>query len=464
MQKIMEKRKSFAPYGRGIIIYTGLLWFITTLLATNSMNFIVPYFVGRFNWNQAVLLTASTVGGFIGLLGIPLFSRMTALRGPKIVTTICLAATALYCFSYLLIGSVAVFYIIVALGYIFNNGINNVTCGAIVANWYPRKKGVMLGIATMGLPLSAALGIPLLSILSSSFNLPWAMFILGVVCVLFLIFNELWLRNRPEEIDLTPDGDEMSEEQILALRESIRNFKSSLTVKKLFSDKNTWLIGISYGILLCVVAAVMGQLVPFLISIGYAPPKAVSMMSMTAIVGIIGSYVWGWIDTKISTKISSIAICLWMTMGMIVLSLTSVYSSIAVPACLIVGFSNGGFTNLAQSMIAQSYGRYDFAQANSVIGTIQALIRSLGFVFLALALTLTDTFTASEFKKVDSYMVATDITFPSAGETMLFLPEEICLFGSRKKKRTNNNTAKAIIASGKNKKYRIRLSAASTII
>jgi len=389
MQKTSEKKKSFAPYGWGIVIYTGLLWFITTLLATNSMNFIVPYFVGRYNWNQAALLSASTVGGFIGLLGIPLFSKMTAKRGPKIVTTICLAATALYCFSYLLIGSIAVFYIVVALGYIFNNGINNVTCGAIVANWFPRKKGVMLGIATIGLPLSAALGIPLLSLLSSSFNLPWAMFILGIICVLFLIFNELWLKNRPEEIDLTPDGDEMTEEEILALRESIKNFKSELTVKKLFADKNTWLIGISYGILLCVVAAVMGQLVPYLISIGYAQPKAVSMMSLTAIVGIIGSYFWGWLDTKISTKVASVAICLWMTMGMIVLSLTSKNPAIAVIACIIVGFSNGGFTNLAQSMIAQSYGRYDFAQANSVIGTIQALIRSLGFVFLALALLFT---------------------------------------------------------------------------
>ena len=57
--------------------------------------------------------------------------------------------------------------------------------------------------------------------------------------------------------------------------------------------------------------------------------------------------------------------------------------------CL-AGFAMGGVGTLQPSMLAQTFGRFDYASASRVVTTLVQSIRIMAFVVIALAITITD--------------------------------------------------------------------------
>ena len=57
--------------------------------------------------------------------------------------------------------------------------------------------------------------------------------------------------------------------------------------------------------------ACISRLIPRLIMTGWEPPKAIASMTVAAILGLIGSYLTGWLDQKIGTKKASIVYGVW---------------------------------------------------------------------------------------------------------------------------------------------------------
>ncbi len=383
-----QKKKSFA-YGWGLQVLVALMFFFYAGLAVDGQNISVPAFVEAHGWNYGTILSISTPASWVGLIGIIFFSWLVDKKGNRFVIPLALIGSGIACFIYGQASSVAMYAVAVCLVFFFTNGYGNVCTGALTSSWFPRKRGYALGWSSMGMPLATALFVPILAVLIGKFGIAGAFSIFGVVVILLGIISIFWVKNTPEEMGLYPDGDDSGLENLEKTRQIAANYKSEWTVGRLLANKTVWIQSICYGLLFLTTIGLVGQMIPRMIGLGHTQKFGLIMLSLAAVVGIVGSIVWGLIDLKIGTKKSTIIYAIWYIIAIIVLlSSTKSIPGTVVGICM-AGWGIGGIGNLQPSMLAQTFGRWDYASASRVVNTIVGAIRVLAFGLIGITVSKT---------------------------------------------------------------------------
>ena len=154
-------------------------------------------------------------------------------------------------------------------------------------------------------------------------------------------------------------------------------------------DKNTWLIGIGLGLLWMTTIGLVSNFVTKMVMTGIEQQLAIMMLTVAAVVGIVGSYIWGWLDQKIGTKLASCVYSLSYIIALLLLIFAQVQALVYV-GIIFVGFGIGGLLNLMPSMVIAVYGRYDFTAANSLVSSIASLLQKAAFAIMAVLLTISN--------------------------------------------------------------------------
>ena len=82
----------------------------------------------------------------------------------------------------------------------------------ILAHWFERKRGTANGLASVGMGMSSLLFVPLFQYIISLWGWRSAFFIFSLlVFAIPLPLNAIFLKHRPEEIGLLPDGDSVDD-------------------------------------------------------------------------------------------------------------------------------------------------------------------------------------------------------------------------------------------------------------
>lgn len=249
--------------------------------------------------------------------------------------------------------------------------------------WFPRKKGIALGWATMGMPICTATVIMILSALTAKFNsVAMAYTIFGIIIIVYGILSFFWVKDNPESLGLYPDNEPISQEELEANKKEFESHVSEWTMGKLLKNKNTWGIGVGLGLMWMTTVGIVSQLIPRLVSIcdGIYAPQALFMLSTAAIIGIAGSYFWGILDTALGTKRACVCYGVWYIVAIVFLLLQSKSVVCVWISVVMVGVGIGGIGNLIPSMIGTCFGRYDFIQANKAIAPLNTIVRQTGIV------------------------------------------------------------------------------------
>src|SRR5262249_38988919 len=82
-----------------------------------------------------------------------------------------------------------------------------VPCGATVARWFVRRRGLAAGITSAGGRLGAFAPAPLAQLLVSTLGWRWAYAIFGTAILVMLNVPPPLLKRQPETTGLTPDGE-----------------------------------------------------------------------------------------------------------------------------------------------------------------------------------------------------------------------------------------------------------------
>ncbi|MDR1626570.1 MAG: hypothetical protein LBT33_08520, partial [Spirochaetia bacterium] len=109
-------------------------------------------------------------------------------------------------------------------------------------------------------------------------------------------------------------------------------------------------------------------------------------LAITSIFGIVGSYIWGWLDQKLGTRKTGIIYGFWYILALALLIVERT-GFITMAAIGVVGIGIGGIGNLVPSMIGTVYGRGDYLEANRFIMPLCAIVRSFAFVLMGMAVT-----------------------------------------------------------------------------
>lgn len=368
----------FGGWGWSMIFYTMILYFFYAAITTDGMNLIPNAFAAAHGWDANVLLSAATPAGLIGLVGGFIFGRLVIKTKPKNMSAVSLIITGVL---YALLGvvpSVTLYIVDLMLICFFASGFGTAACPAFIANWFPRKKGIALGWSTMGAPLSSCLFVTGFSILLGTKGIQTAFMVFGILAVVIGVLTFFWAKNEPADVNCLPDNMELDE--VVSTQELVVD-NEKYSIKNVLKNKNTWLIVFGYGFLWMVLVGIISQLVPRMMSVGYSNGEALTFMTITSIIAIPGSYLWGWMDSKFGTKWISVIFAGSYIIALILL-ITSFNVVCVWAGCIFAGLGIGGLLNLLSSMIISMFGRAGFMSANSIIYPLANVVRTFAFVLM----------------------------------------------------------------------------------
>ena len=378
-------KSNFGKWGWSIIIYCAISYYFAAALSTDTLNWFPEAFTAFRSWDTSVAdlcNAAAGIGGWLGIIAAIVFSIMTAKKGSRFMAVFGNVVCGVCCIIFALTQNVSLFLVmIVALVFFSGNIQLNVVPNNIMNIWFPKKKGLALGWASMGLPICTA---TIIIILSAIGNPQTAYICLGVACFALAVVSVFWVKNTPEEVGATPDNEPLNPEEAKALMRKGAEEAKKLTLSVICRNRNTWLIGIGLGLLWMTTIGLVSNFIPRQISVGIEPPTAIMMLTVAAIIGIFGSYVWGWLDQKFNTKTASLIYGIWYLIALLLMIFHNGSMAMNIAATIFVGFGIGGIGNLIPSMIGTCFGRFGFIKANKVIAPMNTAIRSTALVIIGM--------------------------------------------------------------------------------
>ena len=378
-------KSNFGKWGWSMIIYCAISYYIAAVLSTDTLNWFPSAFASLRGWGDNFVNlcnTMSGIGGWISVVAAIVFSIMAAKKGSRFMAVFGNIICGIVCIIFALTTNMTVFLImIVLLTFVAGNIQLNVVPNNIMNIWFPHKKGLALGWASMGLPICTA---TIVLILSAIGNPQTAYIIIGIVCFVFAGVSIFWAKNTPEEVGATPDNEPTNHEEAEKLMKQQEAVAAKMTLKVIAKDKNTWLIGFGHGFLWMTTLGLVSNFVTKLCMVGIESSLAITMLTVAAIVGIIGSYIWGLLDQKFGTKTASLIYAAWYVVALLLMIFQNGSMVMLYLVTFFVGFGIGGIGNLIPSIIGTCFGRFGFIQANRIIAPINTAVRSTAFVVIGL--------------------------------------------------------------------------------
>lgn len=370
----------------GMIFVIIAFYFLFTILVAGSTNTVFPKLSEMNGWDNGKILIALTFSGYIGAFSIMFMSKLVMKWGAKLIATICVGATACLVAGWGMITNLTVFIFLLLLLRVFITGFQAAAGPALSSAWFPRTKGIMLGFATMGIPLCDIIWSPYIPKALERFGAKYTFWFVAFCYAVFCLIIILFVKNTPEEAGTFPDGIKAGVENATRTKAQQKEYVSPWTVSKVLSTKEVWLIIFGWGFLWMSASLFLNQIVPRVISLGYSSDFAVHILQVSAVAAVIGSFVFGVVDQKFNPQKASQILAGWLIImyTFALLMDKNVLFVWIAPVGVMTGV--GAICNLIPSVMISMWGRYDFIAVNRVVSCAHLLITSSAFAVIAFLL------------------------------------------------------------------------------
>lgn len=385
----MNKKNSLVDFGKagwGVIIFCMAMFYFFVGFCTDGNNVSAPAAAAHLGVDAGTILVRNSYAGLIGVVFYIAMSQLARKIGAKKVAAICLIIAGI---SFYFIGNPpSLLGYTIAYTFLIGSSMSSgyVAGGALVAKWFPKKKGLVMGYTTAGLNIASATWVLLMTKLSGVMTFEKAVIIPCIAVVILGLIGLFFIKDTPQEAGQNPDN---VSDEVYAKEYDTKNEAEDerWTTGQLLRMKEVWTVGLATGILQLCSTGVMSQLVSRNIELGMDANKAVLMMTVIALVGIFGSWFIGVLDDKFGTKKTMMVFCLWYALAVFANVLGTTWSMYL--AVIMIGFSIGGSANFMSSFPASVFGRQGFEKMNSVVFPIQAIMTCVAFLINGIALKAT---------------------------------------------------------------------------
>lgn len=398
----MEKKQSihnFGAKGWFLIIYSLLALFMNVTMTIDGLNVALPLVTENNGLNYEACLAMGTVAGFVGIVLMFIIGKIREKVGSRWTSGVLLIIAGLtYSFIYLNAKSVAVYAIALSIMVSCTQSCFYLCTGALQAQWFPKKRGVVVGISTTGANIGSAVLVPLMTGTTAWLGWKMGLSVYGIFGIILGIVGLILLRDNPLDAGFYPDNvtKEVYEKDYLVEQEAAKEeYVSDWTLGRLLKTKETWLAALVPAFMGLALVGIISQFVGRNVSLGLTQGQAVGAMTVAALCGMVGSYLFGVIDTRFGTKTGVIIYCIFFAAA-VVMNILGAFSKVFVYISIVmVGASLGGTTNFQISWPASIFGQLDYPTANTVIYPVQNCIFNLNFVVNAIVLSLTGSLTVA---------------------------------------------------------------------
>jgi sugar phosphate permease len=254
-----------------------------------------------------------------------------------------------------------------------------------IAQWFVRKRGRAMAIANLGTGV-AKLAIPLAAaslFIWVGWRTTWAIF--GVVALLLVVAPALiFIRRRPEDIGLLPDGDMapsnvdescVSRERSESGRQPRAADERTWNRAEVLRLPAFWLLVLTFGIASVGIVGLNLHMFSYVTDIGFSPLIAASFMSTIALTQLGSTMVWGMLADRFDIRKVSCIQFLIQAVGL-VLTVSSRQIHFVYLGFFLYGTGLAGSFVLREVIWANFFGR-------ASLGTVRGLSLFFSHLFAA---------------------------------------------------------------------------------
>ncbi len=200
-------------YGWVITLVGSLGLVMTSPGQTYSISLFIEHFIQDLDLSRSLVSTLYTVATLSGSFMLPFVGRQIDRYGSRVITVLVVLLLGLSC---IYMGTVANAAMLI-LGFLvlrfLGQGSLVLVSNYAINQWWVKRRGTMIGLSGIFMALLGVGGFPILiNSLMPAYGWRWSFAILGIIVMgVMLPLALIFLRNRPEDFGLEPDGGHIPE-------------------------------------------------------------------------------------------------------------------------------------------------------------------------------------------------------------------------------------------------------------
>lgn len=380
-------------YGWWIVFAGFIILFIASGIGFYCHGVILDPLREVHSWSKGTVSAAITLFFFTnGLAGL-VMGRWVDQYGPKwfLIFGSILFSAGLFALPRInSLTQLFAIYMILSLGFCSTALI---PINTLLTNWFIRKRGFAMSIASNGLSVGGMIMVPLASflILRQGFN--QALTILAVIYVVIILpVSLIFIKQRPSDIGQYPDGDlppKMSGKMSQHSGSQMRTW----TRKQAMKTMAFWSISFAFMLALAGQIAYLVHQVSFLAKY-LGPQQAAVTVSITAGASIIGRLAIGSFVDRLDKRHVTIG-CVLLQGGAVFTLAFNSHVVILYFCTFVFGLTMGPLLMMQSLMIGDCFGMPSFATVSGAIGFITMPGAAFGPVIAGLIYDATQSYTIS---------------------------------------------------------------------
>lgn len=377
-------------YGWYIVGVAFMANFMSTGTSFYVFNaFLLPLCEAR-GWTRAEFNGAPMLGFFCGLLAQFSYGGLLGRIGLRPLMTIGPLVSSV---AFIMLGRVEslwLFYFFYVLLQVGNSAMSGIVGNTAVSNWFEARRGLAIGIATMGISLSGV-ALPYLALrLIADQGIAAAALYIGLSILVVAPLAWAVVRTAPEECGLTLENGATGDgPPYLPMSGPHPDVPPGpdLDPRAVLARPDFWKLGLAYAMGLMGAMGVMFQIAPRFQDLGLSGPWAMALTAAMALLGTIGKLAWGmfcdwWRPLRVVCLLF-LAKAVGMALGLMTGSALATGLFI-----LIFGFAMGGVMSTYPILTAYLFGREGFTRVYRMLVLFLAL---QGFGYLVMGQSYTHT-------------------------------------------------------------------------
>ena len=275
---------------------------------TRSQPVFLPALRQGFGGSAAMTAAIFSASGFFGGLAAPVLGKILDIIGPKYMFPLAGIVILLGWWACSMVNhmwQLFIFYsLISALGHI---SIGSFTTTAVLAPWFPKSKGVMLGIADSGNATGQAITPPLLQLAITHYGWRAGFRIFGILFFLIAApLNFLLQKRAPDSVQKFPSPEDTLEENTessIDTRSQLEDISDDAYKFNALKEPAVWMLLVSRA-----TASISNQMtslhiIAFFVMAGYGEMQSAAAIGAAGLFGIGARPVFGILSDKIGREI-----------------------------------------------------------------------------------------------------------------------------------------------------------------
>src|SRR5688572_14623161 len=281
-------------YGWWVVFAAAFIVFLSAGTFFYGFGLLVQPLTDEFGWSRASIAGAFSLRSEVSGVAAPVIGFLLDRVGVRRITIVGVLLASLGFVFLSQVESLLMFYVATIVIAVGMSGCGGATAAAAISQWFRRNRGKALGLMTLGGGMGG-LSVVGFGWLITQYGWRDALVILAVAQMIFCLPIAFSIRNKPEDLGLTPDGLGEAPAPMAALTGAAPapvESAPSFTTRQALQSAMFWKVALVFGLSNYATTGLIVHQVPFLqeqagASVGFAA-LSVSLMTALSIPGRLG--------------------------------------------------------------------------------------------------------------------------------------------------------------------------------